>query len=372
MPFVVILLSPFAYLPVGWMALTFNLLKLALLVATAVMAVRLTLRPRRAHRGLGGHTGAAAGAGFRHGRHPARQHEHLRPRRGRGAPVALPPRAGLAAGGVPGAGRVLQDDPGASSAYTGCTSGAGRLLAGLAAALVMFVGVIPAAALGPRRLPEMMHGWLNNLIVPGLVKAAWYPIHINQSLPATEAGYLGVTTSTGQPPVEPRRRAVRSAARVDRAGQPGCAGCPLVAADPPGGHRPGGRLGHRRRRSPCDHGRRGLHYGIVLAMMLLLNQPSWTTTPATSWWRAAGADAGGLPGPPGPAAADHGGGRADRLHDLRMAPWRRPGRRGAGQGRGRPPGRVRQGVLVLPGRLDAVRGLRRELCREAEPYARPA
>jgi hypothetical protein len=54
----------------------------------------------------------------------------------------------------------------------------------------VFVGVVPAAFIGVEQHILLTQTWLNNLIIPGLVKGAWYPIHVNQSLSGVLSRYF--------------------------------------------------------------------------------------------------------------------------------------------------------------------------------------
>ncbi|MHC4986418.1 MAG: glycosyltransferase family 87 protein, partial [Planctomycetota bacterium] len=68
-----------------------------------------------------------------------------------------------------------------------------RLLLYTAAAGIVCVVLVPLVALGATQYELLMGTWLRNMILPGLVKGAWYPIHINQSL----SGYVSRLFLTG-------------------------------------------------------------------------------------------------------------------------------------------------------------------------------
>src|SRR5262249_44292257 len=58
-----------------------------------------------------------------------------------------------------------------------------KTLAGCAAGLVLFLGVVPAAFLGPARNAELLHGWVRQMITPFVVQGEVTTEHNNQSLP---------------------------------------------------------------------------------------------------------------------------------------------------------------------------------------------
>jgi Ca2+/Na+ antiporter len=130
---------------------------------------------------------------------------------------------------------------------------------------------------------ELTETWYNNLISPGLVKAAWYPIHINQSMP----GVLSRLLLGGKPggdifwgPDDYPNYADHLAAPGHQAGWIAVASldettvktitriCQVVVV---------GLMawGIGWRKLSRDDGRRGLHYGMVIAAMLMLNQRTW-------------------------------------------------------------------------------------------------
>lgn len=146
-----------------------------------------------------------------------------------------------------------------------------RLLAGVVVALAGMMVLIPLAALGPGRYDLLMGSWLHNLIVPGLLKGAPYPIHVNQSL----SGVFSRLFMQGNIYFAPDDEAV-----AQKFGYINVVSLSLVA----------GRLillaakvaiaavlawAIGWRKLPRDDGRRGLHYGLVVAAMLILNQRTW-------------------------------------------------------------------------------------------------
>src|SRR5262249_50257771 len=56
-----------------------------------------------------------------------------------------------------------------------------KTLAGCAAGLVLFLGVVPAAFLGPARNAELLHGWVRQMITPFVVQGEVTTEHNNQS-----------------------------------------------------------------------------------------------------------------------------------------------------------------------------------------------
>jgi hypothetical protein len=151
-----------------------------------------------------------------------------------------------------------------------------KLLGGcLAGGVILAVG-IPAAVLGPSQYGELMGSWMNNLIFKGL-GGAWYPIHVNQSLPAVIGRFLlgdqpggNIMWNPDDNPYSAQTHfqwiaiASLDPAVVKRIVQACQALLVLLAA---------GAIGWKRR--PRNDARRGLHYAIVLTLMMLLNQRTW-------------------------------------------------------------------------------------------------
>jgi hypothetical protein len=155
-----------------------------------------------------------------------------------------------------------------------------RLLVGLVAAMALFVAVVPSAAVGPGRAGQLLGDWWNNLIVPGLVKGQWYPQHINQSLPGTVGRYV-LSGPGGNILWGPDDRAYEEQLRQQPPGiwinvvdMPDAsarwlvralqAAIVLLCA---------WSMGFRR--LARDDGRRAPHYGLVILAMLILNQRTW-------------------------------------------------------------------------------------------------
>jgi hypothetical protein len=277
MPFTAILLTPLACLPVWLMALVFNLLKAAALVLAVLMAAAVANHGRRRmpdwvltlavlwaamflvgdiqHGNTNGFVLAAIAL-----------HLWLY-RRGRDA----------AAGAALALAICLKMTPALFLLYW-LYQRNWRLLAACALAGVVFVAAVPAAALGPQRSLDLTATWLRNLILPGLVRGQWYPVHVNQSLPGVVGRYLLGPPQPGgnifwNPDDNPYAtqeqfawiavaslspEAVRWLIRLAQAA--------VVAAM-------AWAIG--RRRLPRDDGRRAIHYGIVALGMLLLNQRTW-------------------------------------------------------------------------------------------------
>ncbi len=146
-----------------------------------------------------------------------------------------------------------------------------RLLGGLLTALAVMVVGIPLAAVGPRRYDVLMGTWLSNLIVPGLLKGVPYPIHVNQSL----SGLFSRLFMHGNIFFNPDDNAVASKERYinvlslsPAAGRYVLLGLKLVLVAVMAW-----AIGWRK--LPRDDGRRALHYGLVCAAILLLNQRTW-------------------------------------------------------------------------------------------------
>ncbi len=151
-----------------------------------------------------------------------------------------------------------------------------KLLVWTLVSLVVFAIVIPAAAVGPSHYLTLMDNWLNNLIFPGLIKGAWYPIHINQSLPGVFSRYFleGPNGNIFWNPDDELYSEVTQFGWIT-----------LVALSPATlkilirlmqcvivglmGWAIGWKI------LPRDDGRRLLHWGLVCVAWLLLNQRTW-------------------------------------------------------------------------------------------------
>ncbi len=151
-----------------------------------------------------------------------------------------------------------------------------RLLGGVVAAGVVFVVGVPVLALGQEQYATLMGTWWSNLIKPGL-KASWYPIHINQSLPGVMSRYF-IAGANGDIFWNPDDYHVHGK-------QPHQGWITLVAmAEPTVKMMVRGlqvvvvaaiAWGIGWRKLPRDDGRRMLHYGMITLGMMILNQRTW-------------------------------------------------------------------------------------------------
>jgi len=277
MPFVVMLLTPFAYLPVAVMAAGWSALKLLVLVAAILMAAAVardrSARPPDWVIALAVLWSAAMIVDdIRHGNTNVlvlgvlALHLWLY-RRGRdgwsGAALALAV--------------CLKMTPALFLLYW-LQQRNWKLLAGAFAGLAVFVALIPLVVLGPGRYATLGQSYLENLIVPGLLKNAWYPVHINQSVSGVFSRYFLAEGRAGgnifwNPDDNPYAQqeefgwitlvalppwAVRLLIRCFQAAIVGL-----------------GFWAIGWRKLPRDDGRRALHYALVVTAMLLLNQRTW-------------------------------------------------------------------------------------------------
>jgi len=276
MPFTVILLSPLAYLSPTAMAATLSALKLAVLAASILMAARL------AGHGRSGTRDWIVGlallwslqlliSDIQHGNTNIfvlgliLLHLWLF-RMGKD----LPAGAALAAA------ICLKMTPALFVLYW-LYQRNWRLLAGTLVAGVVFVVGVPVLAVGPGRYAALMSSWLDNLIIPGLVKGAWYPIHINQSLSGVMSRYF-LAGPNGDAFWNPDDHHIHG-------DQPHTGWITLVALSEPTVKMMLHGLqalvvgamawGIGWRKLPRDDGRRTLHYGMVALGMMILNQRTW-------------------------------------------------------------------------------------------------
>lgn len=271
MPFVVLLLSPFTWLPVPLMALAFNLCKLVAAAATIWMAAAVVN-----HRSLRvsdwvAFLGVLASIDFfigdiQHGNTntfvAAAVVAHLYFfRRG---------RDGLA-GVFLALGICLKLTPALFILYW-LWQRQWKLVGATGAALAAMI-LIPALFTGWEFFATCMATWWGELIGPSL-GGAWYPYHINQSLPAM-VGRLFSGGESGNylwDPDEQRLATEFGWITLIDLGPEGARmllrglQCVLVASTV-------WAIGWARLRR--DDGRRALHYGMIAALMLLLNQRSW-------------------------------------------------------------------------------------------------
>lgn len=275
MPIVVILLSPFAYLSVPTMALTFSLAKAGAILASLWMVARIV--NHRTHRmgdwvlGLGLAWGVLFIVGdMQHGNTnvfvmtAVVAHLYLY-RRGHD----------LAAGGVLALAICLKMTPALFGLYWLYQRNWKLLGGSLLGGLLLAIG-IPAVAVGPGRLAELLGAWLDNLILPGLLEGAWYPIHVNQSLPGVASRYFldghagNIYWNPDDNPASMQKEfgyihlvvlQPGTVKLIIRAGQLLVMGLLAWA------------IGWRKR--PRDDGRRALHFGLVTLGMMILNQRTW-------------------------------------------------------------------------------------------------
>jgi len=150
-----------------------------------------------------------------------------------------------------------------------------KLLGGCIAAGILFAILVPAMFMGPAHYCELTHSWLDNLIFKG-VGGAWYPVHINQSLPAVLGRYLlgdqqganylwnaddnpnGISEFASIAVANLSEHTVKNIIRLAQAALM-CIGAYAIGW----------------RRLPRTDGRRALGYGVVIMLMLLLNQRTW-------------------------------------------------------------------------------------------------
>lgn len=279
MPFVVILLTPFAFLPESIAALTFTVVKLLLAIAGGLAAIRFC--NHRDHRMSDWVVGLAMASWILLAISDI-QHANTN--------LFVLAFIGLHLGFY----RQGKDiAAGASLAVAICikitpllfvvywlAQRSWKLLIATTVAGLIFAIVVPAATLGPARYVDLTQTWLDNLIFKG-VKGSWYPVHVNQSVPGTVGRYLLDGQAGGDYNYSPddygawedmpAHRPPRwiAFASLDettvkwiiRGLQLGVLG--LMAA----------AIGWRT--LPRDDGRRGLHVAMVLATMLLVNQRTW-------------------------------------------------------------------------------------------------
>ena len=165
-----------------------------------------------------------------------------------------------------------------------------KVLGGVVVGLAVLAVAIPAVALGPGHAADLTRDWLTNLIVPGLVKNSSYPVHINQSLPAMmnrffqpEGSAAGnIWWNPDDVPIYPGPEALARTVNIS----PDQKQWVTLASLTPRTVQMFTRLGQFSivclmawaiglRRLPRDDARRGLHYGLVVLGMMLLNQRTW-------------------------------------------------------------------------------------------------
>ncbi|MGI9015369.1 MAG: glycosyltransferase family 87 protein [Phycisphaerales bacterium] len=271
MPFVVVLLSPFTYVSVPMMALLFNLCKLAAVLATFWMAVRIANHRDDRMPEWVALLGVLAVIDFyvgdiQHGNTnvfvAASVVAHLYCyRRGRDSLAGVFLALGI----------CLKLTPALFLLYW-LWQREWKVLGATATALPAMV-LSPALLTGWEFYAVCMATWWTELIGPSL-GGAWYPIHINQSLPAMIGRFFS-GGDAGNYLWNPEEHAVpiefgwvtlldlgpQGARMLLRALQVAMLAWTLWA------------IGWSR--LDRDDGRRALHYGLLVALMLLLNQRSW-------------------------------------------------------------------------------------------------
>ncbi|MCD4824776.1 MAG: DUF2029 domain-containing protein [Phycisphaerae bacterium] len=280
-PFTVILLTPFAYLPVWAGGLAFTILKILVALAAGLMAVRVAnhqnLRMPDWVVGLGvawwvtliisdiqhaNTNGFVLGAIVLH---------LWLFRRGKN----------FAAGAALAVAICIKMTPALFVLYW-LYQRNWKLLVGCVAAGLIFAVVIPAAMVGPTHYADLTDAWLNNLIFKGL-GGAWYPIHVNQSWSATVSRFLMDDQHGGNiywnPDDNPYHQQTKfhwiafaniSPEVVKRIIQTGQFIIVAMMA---------WAIGWRK--LPRDDGRRALHYAMIISAILILNQRTWDHHAAT-------------------------------------------------------------------------------------------
>ena len=276
MPFVVILLSPLAYLPTAAAVLVMNIAKALAVLASLLMLANIAShhRQRIADWVLGlGFLWAFSTllADVQHGNTNTFVLLlivlHLWAyRRG----------SDLGAGAALAAAICLKMTPALFVLYWLYQRNWRVLLATIGAG-VAFVVVVPMLAVGFEQAHLLTRTWIDNLIVPGLVKGAPYPIHVNQSLPGL-ANRLFSTGAAGDAFYNPDDYNVYGE-------HPASAHVTLVALSAESVKWiiriaqvlivafVAWAIGWRK--LPRNDGRRALHYGLITLSMMLLNQRTW-------------------------------------------------------------------------------------------------
>ena len=270
MPFVVILLTPFAYLPLQVCVAAVNSLKILALVASIFAAA--SAANNRRHRMDEWVVGLAVLmavplilSDFQHGNTNlfvlAAIAVHLwLYRRGHD----------LAAGAALAMAVCLKMTPALFGLYW-LYQRNGKLLAGLIVTLGVAAIAVPILAVGPARYGELTGSWLDNLILPALLKGRPFPQHINQSLPGVFWRLMmhgNIYYNPDDAPVAGKFDYINFLSLSPAAGRWVLtvlkAGVVAVMA---------WAIGWKK--LPRDDARRGLHYGLIVAGMLILNQRTW-------------------------------------------------------------------------------------------------
>jgi len=149
-----------------------------------------------------------------------------------------------------------------------------RLLGGCISAGIVMGIAIPAVLLGPGYYMELAGTWMNNLVLKNAA-GSWYPMHTNQSwLGVVSRYFIGEPHWAGNIFFDPE-----AGAAIDKYW--------ITVVDlGPGPARflvTGGQLAIAAtiawaiglKKLARDDGRRGVHYGMILTGMMLLNQRTW-------------------------------------------------------------------------------------------------
>lgn len=147
-----------------------------------------------------------------------------------------------------------------------------RLLAGVAIGLIALLA-LPFAVLDAGHYVQTTKAWVSSILLPG-ASGAWYPTHINQSLHAMVARLFtgGQTGNFLWDPDEPHATGQAAWITLVDLG-PAAAKLLLQGLQAALLLLSAWAIGFRR--LDRDDGRRALHYGLILTLMLLLNQRSW-------------------------------------------------------------------------------------------------
>ena len=276
MPAVVILLTPFAYLPVGWDGFWFAILKVGIIVASLFGAVAVCNHRDKRMADWVVALGMAFGgllliSDLQHGNTNVLVlgaivlHAWLY-RRGRdvwaGASLALAV--------------CFKLTPGLFVLYW-LYQRNWKLLAGAAGAGLILGVVLPATLLGPDRAFELTSTWTQNMILPAVQKGEPYPEHINQSLSGVVSRYLLDGQPGGDiywgPDGNPYANQVQHGWIAFASLEPETVRTMLRIAQLLILATLAWAVGWKKR--PRDDARRGLHYAMILTAMLLLNQRTW-------------------------------------------------------------------------------------------------
>jgi len=275
MPFTVILLSPFAYMPLAAEMLTLNILKVLLIAASCLMAARLANHGRRritdwvlalgllwAIRLIIGDIQHAntncfvLAAVLAHLWLYRRGHDYAA-----GIPLALA--------------ICIKLTPALFLAYW-LYQRNWKLLGATALAMVLMTVLVPLAALGPDEYAELTSTWGQRILGSALLKNVWLPVHVNQSLSGVAARYL-LDGPNGNifwcPEAHPYYTPYDEAWITLLALPEGTVQIIIRLIQAAIIAMMAWAIGWRK--LPRDDGRRALHYGMVLLGMMLLNQRTW-------------------------------------------------------------------------------------------------